>query len=140
MKALEKFQAEAYALMRIVVGFMFSFHGVQKIFGVLTDHQPAIGSQIWFGGLIELIGGVMVMLGLENPLGSLYLQWDHGCRLHPIPLENADGHPPAAHRQQRRNGPTLRLHFPVPGYAGWSQMVFGQKRLIRKPIKLHEYK
>ena len=54
----------AYGLMRIVAGFMFTFHGVQKIFGVLSDHVPAVGSQIWVGGLIELIGGPMIMLGL----------------------------------------------------------------------------
>jgi len=54
----------AYALLRIVSGLMFSFHGVQKIFGVLTEHQPALGSQIWIGGLIELVAGVAIALGL----------------------------------------------------------------------------
>ena len=66
MKWLEKYQAEIYACMRIITGFLFSFHGMQKILGVLTDHQPAVGSQIWFGGLIELIGGLMVLVGLRT--------------------------------------------------------------------------
>jgi putative oxidoreductase len=30
---LERFKAEAYALLRIVSGFMFSFHGMQKVLG-----------------------------------------------------------------------------------------------------------
>lgn len=63
MKKLAVFSNEAYALMRIVVGLMFSFHGVQKIFGILSDFQPPVGSQIWFGGLIELIGGLLVAAG-----------------------------------------------------------------------------
>ena len=55
---------EAYAALRIVSGLLFSFHGVQKIFGVFSQHVPPIGSQIWFGGLIELIGGVAIAAGL----------------------------------------------------------------------------
>ena len=54
----------AYALLRIISGLMFSFHGIQKILGVLTDHAPAVGSQLWFGGLIELIAGLAIALGL----------------------------------------------------------------------------
>ena len=67
MKQLEKYTDYAYALIRIVTGFMFAFHGVQKILGVLSDHpQPAVGSQIWIGGLIELVGGLLVMLGFQT--------------------------------------------------------------------------
>jgi len=64
MKMLEKYGDYAYALMRIIAGFMFSFHGFQKVLGVLSDFQPPIGSQLWFGGVIELVGGLAIMLGL----------------------------------------------------------------------------
>ena len=63
MKWLEKYADEAYALMRIVAGFMFAFHGAQKILGVLSQFQPPVMSQLWFGGLIELVCGLAVMLG-----------------------------------------------------------------------------
>jgi putative oxidoreductase len=66
MKPLEKYADHAYALMRIAAGFMFSFHGVQKILGVLSQFQPPVGSQLWIGGLIELIGGLAVMLGFQT--------------------------------------------------------------------------
>lgn len=66
MNQLAKYTDQAYALMRIVAGFMFSFHGAQKILGILSDFQPAIGSQLWFGGLIELICGLLVMVGLQT--------------------------------------------------------------------------
>ncbi|MBL9039652.1 MAG: DoxX family protein [Archangium sp.] len=54
----------AYALLRITAGLLFSFHGVQKILGLFTSSQPDIGSQVWFGGLIELIGGLLIAVGL----------------------------------------------------------------------------
>ena len=66
MKQLAKYSDQAYALLRIIAGFMFAFHGAQKILGILSDFQPAVGSQIWFGGLIELIGGLLVMVGLQT--------------------------------------------------------------------------
>ncbi len=66
MKRLEKFADHAYALLRIVTGFMFFFHGARKILGVLSDFRPPIGSQLWFGGLIELLGGLAVMLGVQT--------------------------------------------------------------------------
>lgn len=60
---LKSIEEPVYALLRVGSGSMFSFHGVQKIFGVLTDHAPKVGSQIWCGGLIELIGGLLITLG-----------------------------------------------------------------------------
>ena len=55
----------AGAALRIVAGAMFACHGAQKILGWLaTNPQPAVGSQIWFGGLIELVGGALIALGL----------------------------------------------------------------------------
>lgn len=63
MKLLEKYSDHAYALLRIVSGFMFSFHGFQKVLGVLSEFQPPFGTQLWIGGVIELIGGLAIMLG-----------------------------------------------------------------------------
>jgi len=66
MKQLAKYSDEAYALMRIVVGLLFSFHGMQKILGIFSDFQPEAGSQMWFGGMIELIGGLLVAAGFKT--------------------------------------------------------------------------
>jgi putative oxidoreductase len=70
MKRLAKYADHAYALMRIMAGFMFSFHGAQKILGVLSDFQPAFGSQLWFGGVIELLGGLAIMLGFRTRIAA----------------------------------------------------------------------
>lgn len=66
MKWLQKYTDHAYALLRIMAGLMFSFHGAQKILGVLSEMQPPVGSQLWFGGIIELFGGLAIMLGLST--------------------------------------------------------------------------
>jgi putative oxidoreductase len=42
------------------------FHGVQKLFGVLVEQQPSIGSQLWIGGIIELICGVLIVIVFQT--------------------------------------------------------------------------
>jgi putative oxidoreductase len=64
LHVLAPFAEHAYALLRVVAGAMFTFHGVQKIFGVLTDEQPPVGSQLWIGGVLELVCGAAIALGL----------------------------------------------------------------------------
>jgi putative oxidoreductase len=60
-----RMQEPAYAALRIVAGLMFSLHGAQKILGWLTTRPTAaVGSQSWVGGVIELVGGVLIAVGL----------------------------------------------------------------------------
>lgn len=65
MKPLAQFTDKTYALLRIVTGFMFSFHGVQILFGYMSPMpaKPPVGSQTWIGGVIELVCGLLVMVG-----------------------------------------------------------------------------
>ena len=66
MNQLAKYTDQAYALLRIVAGFMFSFHGMQKILGILSEFQPAVGSQLWISGLIELVAGLLILVGFKT--------------------------------------------------------------------------
>lgn len=61
---LQKYSPQIFALMRIVAGFLFLCHGAQKIFGVLGGEAVALASLMGVAGLIELIGGLMIMLGI----------------------------------------------------------------------------
>ena len=66
-----KLQNLSYAILRIISGALFSFHGVQKIFGILSEHgQPPVGSQIWIGGMIELVCGLAIALGLFTRIAA----------------------------------------------------------------------
>lgn len=63
-RALVPLTETVYAALRIVVGVLFAFHGVQKLFGVLTEFHPPVGSQLWVGALIELVTGLLMAAGL----------------------------------------------------------------------------
>jgi putative oxidoreductase len=54
----------ALSALRLVAGFLFLAHGLQKLFGALggTAHQP--GSFMFYAGLIEGVGGLLIMIGL----------------------------------------------------------------------------
>ena len=70
MKTLEKYADYAYALLRIVAGALFFFHGAQKILGMFGAARPPFGSQLWFAGIIELVGGLAIMLGLGTRVAA----------------------------------------------------------------------
>ncbi len=57
-----------YAVMRIVVGFLFACHGAQKLFGVLGGvGEPGATAPLFslmgLAGIIEFFGGVLIMVG-----------------------------------------------------------------------------
>jgi putative oxidoreductase len=64
MKALERYSDAALALLRVVAALLFMTHGLQKIFGVLEGQQPPMWSQLWIGGVIEMVCGGLMALGL----------------------------------------------------------------------------
>ncbi len=53
-----------YALLRFVAGVLFACHGAQKLFGVLGGHKVLGNHLLTAAGVIELVGGVMIALGL----------------------------------------------------------------------------
>ena len=64
--SFSRYQPQLLSLLRIVAGLMFIQHGTQKIFGFPA---PAMGpfdiaSQIGIGGVIELVGGALIIIGL----------------------------------------------------------------------------
>ncbi len=69
MKQLKNFSDLSYVALRFMSGWMFAFHGAQKLFGVLAPAQMppmTIGSQMWFGGVIEFVGGLMIAVGFQT--------------------------------------------------------------------------
>ncbi len=63
----ERNAPQVYAVFRIVVGFLFMFHGAQKLLGLFGGMGGATAPMLslpWFAGVIELVGGILVMIGL----------------------------------------------------------------------------
>jgi len=61
---LGRYAEIAYTLLRVVAGLMFAVHGAQKLFGFLGGRQMPVGSLFWVGGVIELVGGLLIAIGL----------------------------------------------------------------------------
>jgi putative oxidoreductase len=61
---LGKYQEQAYGLLRIVTGALFFCHGLQKLFGTFGGYKVDFPSQLWFGGVIELVAGALICVGL----------------------------------------------------------------------------
>ena len=62
---MARFEPQTYALLRIITGFLFIWHGAQKLFGIPTPMPPGVPGFIVYGaGSIEFFGGLLVLLGL----------------------------------------------------------------------------
>jgi putative oxidoreductase len=66
VKFLSNYTEQAYAVLRIVIGVLFFFHGLQKVFGVLAEAAKPVGSQLWIGGVIELVAGALLVIGFQT--------------------------------------------------------------------------
>jgi len=61
---MQPFAQQTYAMMRIVTGLLFLWHGTQKLFAFPLPPPPVPAFVIYIAGPIELVGGFLVMVGL----------------------------------------------------------------------------
>jgi putative oxidoreductase len=60
-----KYNNMAYAIFRVLVGLLFTFHGAQKLFGFLSKNGAVpLASKFGVAGIIEFFGGILILLGL----------------------------------------------------------------------------
>ena len=53
------------SIVRIVAALLFMEHGMQKLFGVPAGPiHPDVFSLLWFAAVLELAGGVLLLIGL----------------------------------------------------------------------------
>ena len=65
LDSLKNCQPQTYAALRIVAGFLFLWHGAQKLLGFpLPTPEGAPSFILYIAGPIELIGGALIMVGL----------------------------------------------------------------------------
>ena len=89
------YSPHVYSIFPAVAGFMWIFHGLQKIFGMYDGNVGAFGTQRWLAGMLELGLGGLIMIGLFTSVAAFlasgqmavaYFQ-SHQPR-GPLPIEN----------------------------------------------------
>jgi putative oxidoreductase len=71
VKFLRRFEPYAYALLRIVAGLLFLFHGLQK-FGIMGGGMVPMLSLMGLAAIIEGVGGALIMVGfMTSPIAFL---------------------------------------------------------------------
>jgi putative oxidoreductase len=62
------------SILRIMVAFLILQHGLSKIVGFpLNTSRPAVFALTWFAGWIEIIFGVMLLIGFWTQLAAFIL-------------------------------------------------------------------
>src|SRR5688572_17477103 len=62
----------SYVLLRVVLGVMFAGHGAQKLFLPSAYPHQEFGTQLWFGGVIELVCGLCVATGFLTSWAAFF--------------------------------------------------------------------
>ena len=72
-----RFTGPVWSAFRMVIGLLFSFHGAASLFGLFggaqgSGHAVQLGVwPSWWAGLIQLVGGVLVLAGLLTTPAAL---------------------------------------------------------------------
>lgn len=61
---LGPYQERIYAVLRFVVGFLFTFHGFQKLLGAFGREPVPLFGIFGLAGIIEFFGGILIAAGL----------------------------------------------------------------------------
>jgi putative oxidoreductase len=61
----DRYAPHAQGLLRIVAALLFILHGTSKLMGFppFPMALPPVGSLLWIGALIQVIGGLLVLIG-----------------------------------------------------------------------------
>jgi len=84
LRLLEKLRPLALLLLRCGLALVFLYHGYPKLFGKTAVFVSAFeglglpGYSMYIIGVIEVFGGVMLLLGLFTPVAALLLLLDMG--------------------------------------------------------------
>jgi putative oxidoreductase len=83
------------SILRVVSALIFMAHGTAKLFNFPPTERPApeFMSQLWIGGWLEIIGGILLILGLftrpvafvlSGMMAVAYWQFHAPQNLHPL--------------------------------------------------------
>jgi putative oxidoreductase len=64
---ISKYETQIYAIFRLITGFLFLWHGSQKLFGFPPAGHEMPSYIMLIAGPIEFFGGLLIMIGLWTP-------------------------------------------------------------------------
>ena len=71
---LDRLAPYALSILRIMAALLFLQHGLSKYFGFPQAMDPfPVFSMVWFAALIELVGGILVALGLFTRIAAFIM-------------------------------------------------------------------
>src|SRR4051812_14675637 len=95
-RVLGRYSEYFYAIVRIVVGFLFILHGTQKLFGFPLLAPGPIGALGTTASIIEIVAGLLVAIGLFASVGAFIASGEmavayfmaHFKTQAPLPIQN----------------------------------------------------
>ena len=123
--SLDRWAPQVLSVLRIVVALLFLEHGSSKLFGFPQPMPtPAIFSMIWFAGVIELVGGVLVTLGLFTRAAAFIMSGEMAIAISSPMRRAASFHSSMAATRRCCTASSFSIWFlPAPGRGAW--MRFG---------------
>ena len=109
---LDPYRECIHDTLRIVAGYAFMLHGLQKLFGVLGGQSVEMASLFGVAALIEAVGGALIAIGLYTRAARVHRQRRDGRRLLHGP-RRAPGVIPVPRRERRRAGSAVLFCLPV---------------------------
>jgi putative oxidoreductase len=64
---ISKYETQIYAILRLVAGFLFLWHGSQKLFAFPPAGHEMPSYIVFIAGPIEFFGGLLIMIGFLTP-------------------------------------------------------------------------
>ena len=70
MKSLNRFADPVYCVLRLLTGLMFACWGAKLVLGMFGGTPPPLEPMLIVGGWIELVGGLLIAVGLLTRLAA----------------------------------------------------------------------
>jgi putative oxidoreductase len=70
MKSLDRFADPVYSILRLLAGLMFACWGAKLVLGMFGGTPPPVKPILIVAGWIELIGGLLIAVGLLTRLAA----------------------------------------------------------------------
>jgi putative oxidoreductase len=127
-----EWEPRVLSIVRIMVGLLFMEHGLSKLLGFPPGPSPSMFALAWFAGVIELVGGALVVLGLFTRIAAFIMSGE-------MAIGYFLSHAPKGFFPMLNGGDAailycfIFLYFAVAGGGCWSldQLLGGKRRGYR---------